>query len=643
MRCDVRSSVCSRLSPRLHGGLCDSPRAFFGSTISISAHASHECMGREEATSGRNQREETAGCCPTSVLPTCVDGPRAAASRLVATQGVATASGGREEVGEAGLESSVRSRLCPNTDAYIGSTRLHGDLCVSPVACPGLSTVDSSVCSASSLKLTYRDVAQEADSGRRGQVYLEVQGPSGLRDVPETGASGDLGGAFVLGQEHGLSAAQREVPLDAEQEVDRDASPSQGSLKHLEEPSLARPKIGPQDGLCPDLPAAPRQASLVLSTVLMNVLSSASPPAGRCTRIKGSEMIDPRLPSLEAARELLCVTSSLSKKEPGSSRTPFPGLLGNVDWRSGGERKAEPASVNRSGSANRLDTGLSWSWSRGEPTGCVNEQHISRDADLRGWGLSSKARDRLAYVHSRNQGDVTEVLRGCEPKEWPRQRVPFGTDVAGGGRRDGGLTSRDLEQLGCGGMVGGCRGAGPFGRPGGGGTGRGHFGWGRGEAKPEGTLDSPQLVESPRGAHGRPEGGGPGRGLFRGGASYRRGVEPARGGLQARLWEGQLKCKGVRVSHQQEDDTLAVVGNPRGPMSHSPPEGGGPGRRHSEVAGGCWRGVKPAGHAQGLEQHLGGRDRCDANLASEFQNAHFCDGVRGGKPLKKDSDTGVAA
>uniref|UniRef100_A0A0G4HIT0 Uncharacterized protein n=1 Tax=Chromera velia CCMP2878 TaxID=1169474 RepID=A0A0G4HIT0_9ALVE len=120
------------------------------------------------------------------------------------------------------------------------------------------------------------------------------------------------------------------------------------------------------------------------------------------------------------------------------------------------------------------------------------------------WSLSSKARDRLAYVHSRKQDDVTEVLRGCEPKGWPRQRVPFGTDVAGGGRRDGdGLTSRDLKQLGCGRMVGGCRGAGPFGRSGRGGTGRGHFGWGRGEAKPEGTLDSPQQWALSRKARNR--------------------------------------------------------------------------------------------------------------------------------------------
>uniref|UniRef100_A0A0G4H2F5 Uncharacterized protein n=1 Tax=Chromera velia CCMP2878 TaxID=1169474 RepID=A0A0G4H2F5_9ALVE len=41
-----------------------------------------------------------------------------------------------------------------------------------------------------------------------------------------------------------------------------------------------------------------------------------------------------------------------------------------------------------------------------------------------------------------------------------------------------------------------------------------------------------------------------------------------------------------------------------------------------------------------LEQHLGGRDGCAANLASELQNAHFCDGVRGGEPAE---DPGVAA
>eukprot|EP00820_Chromera_velia_P012998 Cvel_23644.t1-p1 / transcript=Cvel_23644.t1 / gene=Cvel_23644 / organism=Chromera_velia_CCMP2878 / gene_product=hypothetical protein / transcript_product=hypothetical protein / location=Cvel_scaffold2461:1-629(-) / protein_length=124 / sequence_SO=supercontig / SO=protein_coding / is_pseudo=false len=119
MRRDVRSSVCSRLSPGLHEGLCDSPRAFFGSTTSVSAEASHECMGREEATSGRKQREKTAGCCPSPVLPTGVDEPRAAASRLAATQGTRGAaricSGGQEEVGE---------EWCLNCNHHIGS-RLH--------------------------------------------------------------------------------------------------------------------------------------------------------------------------------------------------------------------------------------------------------------------------------------------------------------------------------------------------------------------------------------------------------------------------------------------------------------------------------------------------------------------------------------
>uniref|UniRef100_A0A0K6S9W7 Uncharacterized protein n=1 Tax=Chromera velia CCMP2878 TaxID=1169474 RepID=A0A0K6S9W7_9ALVE len=117
------------------------------------------------------------------------------------------------------------------------------------------------------------------------------------------------------------------------------------------------------------------------------------------------------------------------------------------------------------------------------------------------------------------------------------------------------------------------------------------------------------------------------------------------GSLQAHLWKGQSECKGVRVSLQQEDDTSAVLRNPRGPMSHSPPEGGGPpGRRHSEGAGGCWRGLEPAGHAQalgpGLEQLLGGRDGCDA---TELQNAHFHDAVRGGETFGEGVGTGVAA
>eukprot|EP00820_Chromera_velia_P007395 Cvel_19689.t1-p1 / transcript=Cvel_19689.t1 / gene=Cvel_19689 / organism=Chromera_velia_CCMP2878 / gene_product=hypothetical protein / transcript_product=hypothetical protein / location=Cvel_scaffold1718:1-6612(-) / protein_length=668 / sequence_SO=supercontig / SO=protein_coding / is_pseudo=false len=119
------------------------------------------------------------------------------------------------------------------------------------------------------------------------------------------------------------------------------------------------------------------------------------------------------------------------------------------------------------------------------------------------------------------------------------------------------------------------------------------------------------------------------------------------GGLQAHLWEGQSECKGeerVRVSLQQEDDTSAVFGNP---LSHSPPEGGGPGRRHSGGAGGCWRGVEPAGGAQalgpGLEQPLGGRDGCGAKRASELQTTHFRDGVRGGETFGEGVDTGVAA
>uniref|UniRef100_A0A0G4FR43 Uncharacterized protein n=1 Tax=Chromera velia CCMP2878 TaxID=1169474 RepID=A0A0G4FR43_9ALVE len=185
-------------------------------------------------------------------------------------------SGGQGDVGEAGLESSVCSRLCPNTDAYIGSrstTRLHEDLYVSPVACPGLSTVDSSVCTASSLELTSRDVAQEADSGGRVQVYLDLGlvraqacRPLHCRSYPPLGLSrkisslllpagalGDLEWTFVLLNMDGLFAAQQEAvgraypscrrvssmgrltslplcvqPLDAQREVDRHASPSQG-------------------------------------------------------------------------------------------------------------------------------------------------------------------------------------------------------------------------------------------------------------------------------------------------------------------------------------------------------------------------------------------------------------------------------
>uniref|UniRef100_A0A0G4HVY8 Uncharacterized protein n=1 Tax=Chromera velia CCMP2878 TaxID=1169474 RepID=A0A0G4HVY8_9ALVE len=132
-----------------------------------------------------------------------------------------------------------------------------------------------------------------------------------------------------------------------------------------------------------------------------------------------------------------------------------------------------------------------------------------------------------------------------------------------------------------------------------------------------------------------------------------RAGEGCRAGVQCRAGEryraGEECGAGeewtrARAEIQRVDGTSTVVGNPRGPMSHSPPEGGGPGRRHSGGAGGCWRGVEPAGHAQalgpGLEQLLGGRDGCAANLALDLQNAHFRDGVRGGEPFE---DTSVVA
>uniref|UniRef100_A0A0G4FIH4 Uncharacterized protein n=1 Tax=Chromera velia CCMP2878 TaxID=1169474 RepID=A0A0G4FIH4_9ALVE len=57
-----------------------------------------------------------------------------------------------------------------------------------------------------------------------------------------------------------------------------------------------------------------------------------------------------------------------------------------------------------------------------------------------------------------------------------------------------------------------------------------------------------------------------------------------------------------------------------------------------------WRGSPPEGPAEGLKQHLAGRDGCKLELESELQNSHFRrDGVRGGEPFAEGADTGVAA
>uniref|UniRef100_A0A0K6S988 Uncharacterized protein n=1 Tax=Chromera velia CCMP2878 TaxID=1169474 RepID=A0A0K6S988_9ALVE len=106
---------------------------------------------------------------------------------------------------------------------------------------------------------------------------------------------------------------------------------------------------------------------------------------------------------------------------------------------------------------------------------------------------------------------------------------------------------------------------------------------------------------------------------------------------------GQSECKEhvrVRVSLQQEDGMSAVIGNPRRAGPHGCRGGGDTGRGNFWGAGRWRRGVEPARPSRGLEQRLSGRDGCDANLASELQNAHFRDGVRGGEPFE---DTGVVA
>uniref|UniRef100_A0A0K6S768 Uncharacterized protein n=1 Tax=Chromera velia CCMP2878 TaxID=1169474 RepID=A0A0K6S768_9ALVE len=152
MRCDIRSSVCSRLSPR-HEGPCVSPKALFGLSVRDSSMASNR-----------------ARCCPSPVLvlPTGGKLPRVAASRWAATQGTrGTAricSGGQEEVGEAGLEWTA---WCLNCNQHSGS-RLHEE---------------------GSHEFMGQDVVQGGESGRRGQVLLDEQRLPGSRDVHETGPS----------------------------------------------------------------------------------------------------------------------------------------------------------------------------------------------------------------------------------------------------------------------------------------------------------------------------------------------------------------------------------------------------------------------------------------------------------------------
>uniref|UniRef100_A0A0G4F931 Uncharacterized protein n=1 Tax=Chromera velia CCMP2878 TaxID=1169474 RepID=A0A0G4F931_9ALVE len=323
MRCDVGSSVCSRLSPRLHGGLCDSPRAFFGSTTSISAEASHECMGREEATSGRKQREETAGCL-VLVLPTGVDGPRVAASRWAATRGTrGTAricSGGQEEVGE------EWTAWCLNCNQHSGS-RLHEE---------------------GSHEFMGQDVVQEAESGRREQVLLDEQRLPGSRHVDEAGAWRDLGRTFNLRNLEHLSAAQREVvgyacpacrrvssvggltsfpvcvqPLEtpiAPREVDRDASPSADPWERPEE-TFALQNMGPKDDVCPCLFATPRQEPLAIAGARLDGHASPAGPRGRIDRSPVGKKVAGS--SLGAAQELLQAalqTSSVLADERGPSK-----------------------------------------------------------------------------------------------------------------------------------------------------------------------------------------------------------------------------------------------------------------------------------------------------------------------------------
>jgi len=256
MRCDVRSSVCSRLSPWRHEGPCDSPRAFLGL---ICAEACHEFMGREEAIAGWKQWEETAGCCSSPVLPTGVDGPRVTASRSRGSRGTARiCSGGQEEDEE---------EWCLNCYQHSGSRFHQGH--------------------------------QGAESGSRGQVCLDEhveQRLPGPRDVDETGTGRDLGRNSNLPNLGHLSSAQREVvgracpacrrvssvggltslplcvqPLEAPQEADQDASPSAGARRALGR-TLNLPNLG-------HLSAAQREVPLETPIAPREVDRDASPSA----------------------------------------------------------------------------------------------------------------------------------------------------------------------------------------------------------------------------------------------------------------------------------------------------------------------------------------------------------------------------
>uniref|UniRef100_A0A0G4IFS4 Uncharacterized protein n=1 Tax=Chromera velia CCMP2878 TaxID=1169474 RepID=A0A0G4IFS4_9ALVE len=322
----LRSSVCSRLSPRLHEGLCDSPRAFFGL---ICAEASHEFMGWEEATAGWKQREETAGCCPSPVPPTGVDGPRVAASRWAATRGsrgtARICSGGQEEVGE---------EWCLNCNQH-GGSRFHEEGSHEFMGHQG------------------------AESGSRGQVLLDEQRLPGSRDVDETGTWRDLGRTLNLPNLGHLSAAQREVvgracpacrrvssvggltsfplcvqPLEtpiAPREVYRDASPSADPWERPEE-TFALQNMGPKDDVCPYPFAARRQEPLAIVGAPLDGHASPAGPRRCLDRSLGRKVAEssqgPKGAALELLQMALQTSSALADERGPSKGSQIP----PADW-----------------------------------------------------------------------------------------------------------------------------------------------------------------------------------------------------------------------------------------------------------------------------------------------------------------------
>uniref|UniRef100_A0A0G4HVF0 Uncharacterized protein n=1 Tax=Chromera velia CCMP2878 TaxID=1169474 RepID=A0A0G4HVF0_9ALVE len=93
----------------------------------------------------------------------------------------------------------------------------------------------------------------------------------------------DFGRTLSLPNLGDLSAAQREVPLDAEQDVDRDASSCQGRCEGIGE-TFALQIMGPKDDGCPHLFATLRQEPLAIAGAPLDSYVNPTDPRRRLDR-----------------------------------------------------------------------------------------------------------------------------------------------------------------------------------------------------------------------------------------------------------------------------------------------------------------------------------------------------------------------